>query len=170
MSTHPVQQQELIPAGTWTVDPVHSIIEFQVNDMTNLVASVRGRFADFEGTVEARDGEIGIEGVVRTASVSTDNEQRDAHLRSPDFLESETYPEMRFRSTQIEPRDDGGLHIVGELTIKETPFEIELDGRVLGHGQDQWGNERVALEGAGALEWGTTTVSVSVNASAVKAS
>lgn len=170
MSTSTVSEQALVPAGTWNVDPAHSSVEFLVDAMETHMASIRGRFKDFEGTVVSEGDDVRIEGVLQTGSLATDNEQRDAHLRSPDFLAADTYPEIRFRSTGIEPRGGNELRIAGELTIRDTTFPVELDGRVVGTGQDQWGNERVALAADGGLEWGPQKVAITVNASAVKAS
>ena len=100
--------------------------------------------------------------------MSTDNDQRDAHLRSPDFLEADKHPEIQFRSTAIEPTGDDTFRVRGELTIKETPFEIELDGRVRGVGQGKAGDERLLVDARGSFEWGTTTVELTAAVSAVK--
>ena len=102
------------------------------------------------------------------ASVSTDNDQRDAHLQSPDFLEADKHPEIRFLSTAIEPTGDDSFRVRGELTIKDTSFEIELAGRIRGLGQGKAGDERLLVDARGSFEWGTTTVELTANVSAVK--
>jgi polyisoprenoid-binding protein YceI len=157
----------VLPAGTWNVDPVHTTIGFQVTDTSDLFSTITGRFTDLEGRLEG-GAEPQLESTIRVASVSTDNDQRDAHLRSPDFLEADKHPEIRFRSTQIEPTGDDSFRVRGELTVKEAPFEIELDGRIRGLGQGQAGDERLLVDARGSFEWGTTTVELAAAVSAVK--
>ena len=91
-----VASKTLIPAGTWVVDPAHTTIGFQVTDTTDLFSTIVGRFTELEGRIEGGD-EPSFAGAVRVASLRTDNEQRDAHLLSPDFLEAEKHPEIRFQ-------------------------------------------------------------------------
>jgi polyisoprenoid-binding protein YceI len=109
-----------------------------------------------------------LAGTIRVASLSTDNEQRDAHLRSPDFLDAEQHPEIRFSSTAFEPTGEDTFRARGELTVKETPFEIELEGRVRGVGRGKAGDERLLIDARGAFDWGTTTVEVTAAVSAAK--
>jgi polyisoprenoid-binding protein YceI len=162
-----VASKTVLPAGTWAVDPVHTTIGFQVTDTSDLFSTIMGRFTDFEGRIEGGD-EPQLEGTIRVASVSTDNDQRDAHLRSPDFLEADKHPEIQFRSTTIEPTGDGSFRVRGELTIKDTPFEIELDGRVRGVGTGKAGDERLVIDARGSFDWGTTTVEVTAAVSATR--
>ena len=162
-----VATKSVIPTGTWAVDPVHTMIGFQVTDTSDLFSTIVGRFTDVEGRVEG-GGEPSLAGTVRVASLSTENEQRDAHLRSPDFLDAEKHPEIRFRSTAVEPTGEDTFHFRGELTVKETPFEIELDGRIRGLGRGTAGDERLLIDARGAFDWGTTTVEVTAAVSAVK--
>jgi polyisoprenoid-binding protein YceI len=162
-----VASKTVLPAGTWSVDPVHTTIGFQVTDTSDLFSTITGRFTDLEGRIVGGD-EPQLAGTLRVASVSTDNEQRDAHLRSPDFLDADKHPEIRFRSTAIEPTAEDAFHVRGELTVKDTPFEIELDGRIRGIGQGQAGDERLVVDARGAFEWGTTTVELTAAVSAVK--
>jgi polyisoprenoid-binding protein YceI len=157
----------IIPAGTWVIDPVHTSIGFQVTDTTDLFKTVNGRFTDFEGRFEG--GETpSLAGTVRVASLRTDNEQRDAHLVSPDFLEGEKHPEIDFTSKAVEPLDDQRFRVRGDLIIKDTPFEIELEGRVRGVGRGQTGDEQLVLDARGAFDWGTTTVEITAAVTAVK--
>ena len=162
-----VASKTLIPTGTWVVDPVHTTIAFQVTDTTDLFSTIVGRFSELEGRIEGGD-EPSFTGAVRVASLHTDNEQRDAHLLSPDFLEAEKHPEIRFQSTSIEPAGEDAFWVRGELIVKETPFEIELETRVRGLGHGQFGDERIVLDAHGAFEWGTTTVELTVAVSAAK--
>jgi len=143
MST--TEQQAVLPVGTWHIDPSHSTIGFSVKHM--MIATVRGRFDRFEGAVDvAEDGEIHATGVIETASIDTGEQKRDEHLRSADFFDAATYPEITFQSTSVEPLGGRRLRIVGDLTIHGATREVVLEGEVLGHGSDPWGNERLALE------------------------
>jgi polyisoprenoid-binding protein YceI len=98
----------LIPAGTWAVDPVHSSIRWDVIDLDAGMKSVSGRFTEFEGTVEGGE-EQAAKGVVRTASLLTDHEMRDNHLRSSDMLDTDRFPEIRFESSRVDQVDGNRL-------------------------------------------------------------
>jgi polyisoprenoid-binding protein YceI len=161
-----VASKTALPAGTWAVDPVHSTISFQVTDTSDLFSTIVGRFTGFEGRIDG--DEPTLAGTIHVASLTTDNDQRDAHLRSPDFLDAARHPEIRFHSTSIEPTGDDTFRINGELTVKDTPFELELDGRIRGLGQGKAGDERLLVDARGTFEWGTTTVEVTAAVSAVK--
>lgn len=142
----------IVPVGLWTVDPAYSSVEFAVKHM--MIANVRGRFSGFEVTLEAdAAGNAQTSGVVRVASIDTNHGTRDEHLRrSLDFFDVEHYPEIRFRSSRIEPVGGSAYRVVGRLTIKNTTHEIELKVTVLGYGRDPRGNERVALEAVGEID------------------
>lgn len=140
-----------VPTGTWTIDPIHSKIGFAVKHMG--VATVRGEFREFEGTIEIRND---IEssrayGTVKAASVNTNNEQRDEHLRSPDFFDAEAHPELRFESNRIEAIDEATLRIVGDLTLNGVTRELELEAEILGTGLGASDEERIGLEATGQL-------------------
>ena len=158
---------EVIPAGTWAVDPVHSTIGFQVTDTSDLFSTINGRFTDVEGRFEG-GAQPSLAGTVRVDSLRTDNEQRDAHLISPDFLDAAAAPEIRFESKAVEPIDDERFVVRGDLFVKETPFEVELEGRIRGVGQGKAGDERLLIDARGAFDWGTTTVELTAAVSAVK--
>jgi polyisoprenoid-binding protein YceI len=159
--------REVIPAGTWVVDPVHTTIGFQVTDTSDLFSSVNGRFTAFEGRIQGGE-QPSLAGTIRVDSLRTDNEQRDAHLISPDFLEAAKHSEIRFETTTVEPLDAERFHARGNLIVKETPFEVELEGRVRGQGKGQAGDERVLVDVHGAFDWGTTTVEITAAVSAVQ--
>ncbi|HUK95064.1 MAG TPA: YceI family protein [Gaiellaceae bacterium] len=162
-----VASTTIIPTGTWIVDPAHTTVGFQVTDTADLFSTIVGRFTELEGRIEGGD-EPSFAGAIRVASLHTDNEQRDAHLLSPDFLEGEKHPEIRFRSTTTEPIGDDRLRVRGELSVKDTPFEIELEARVRGIGTGQLGDARIVLDARGSFEWGTTTVELTVAVSAAR--
>lgn len=111
----------------WNIDPVHSGVSFQIR---HFVSKVRGKFKDFKGTISAdpaswQNGVIDVE--IATASISTDNEKRDAHLRSNDFFAADSFPTITFRSTGIERTgDDAKIH--GILTIRGVSRPVVLDG------------------------------------------
>lgn len=128
-------QTDVIPgyvAGTWTIDSVHSDISFYVRHLG--VSKVRGHFGEFEGTIVTAENplESSVTAVIRTASVDTGNESRDAHVRNEDFLDVETYPEMTFTSTAIRAESPAVFQVDGELTLhgvtKPVTLELELNG------------------------------------------
>ena len=137
--------------GTWNVDPSHSSVEFQVKHMG--IATVKGFFSDFEGSLEVgEDGTINARGSIKAASINTRAAQRDEHLRSPDFFDVENHPELRFESKSVEQLDEESYRIVGDLTVRGVTREVELHAVMQGVEQDPWGNTRVGLEVAGELD------------------
>jgi polyisoprenoid-binding protein YceI len=135
---------------TWTIDPAHSSVEFAVRHL--MIATVKGRFSDVKGTVRYNDvepskSEVDIE--IGTASVDTRAEQRDAHLRSPDFFDVERFPAMRFKSTRIEGDIDGQFQLIGDLTIRDKTHEVALESEFHGRQRDPWGGERMGFEAKG---------------------
>ena len=104
-----------LPTGTWKVDPVHSSVEFHVKHLG--IATVKGVFGDFEGTLDVGPEGVSAYGTVKVASVDTREPQRDGHLRSPDFFDAEQYPEITFKSTAVRPIDDEEFEIEGDFTI-----------------------------------------------------
>jgi polyisoprenoid-binding protein YceI len=157
----------LIPAGTWAVDPVHSSIRFDVIDTDTAFKSVSGRFTEFEGTVQGGE-EQATKGVVRTASVLSDHEMRDNHLRSSDMLDTDRFPEIRFESSRIEHVEGNRHKIIGELTVKEVPLVVELDAKFQGTGTDADGLEKTLFRVEGAIEWGPTRVEITADITAVR--
>jgi polyisoprenoid-binding protein YceI len=140
-----------LPPGTWTVDPSHSSVEFQVKHMG--IATVKGFFSDFQGLLKvAEDGTIDAAGSVQAASINTRAAQRDEHLRSRDFFDVEKHPELRFRAKSVQQLDENSYRIVGDLTIRGITREIELHAVTQGVEQDPWGNTRAGLEVAGELD------------------
>jgi polyisoprenoid-binding protein YceI len=158
----------LVPAGTWVVDRVHTTIGFQVTDTSDLFSTINGRFTEFEGRLQGGE-QTSFAGSIRVDSLRTDNERRDAHLVSPDFLEAATHPEIRFESTAVEPLGDDRFALRGNLFVKEQPFEVELQGRLRGRGTGKQGDERLLLDVNGSFDWGTTTVEITAAVSAAKA-
>jgi polyisoprenoid-binding protein YceI len=149
----------VVPTGTWKIDPGHSNVEFSVKHLG--IATVRGRFHEFEGALEIGEDLASARayGTVQTASVYTNEEQRDNHLRSEDFFHAEAHPELSFESTAIRQVDDDAFEIEGELTMRGIIRPITLRAEVQGIESDPWGYERVGLEVTGRLnrgDWGMT--------------
>ncbi len=117
-----------------------------------MLATVSGRFREFDGTLETASGALRATGVVNAASIDTNEAVRDEHLRSsPDFFDVERFPEIGFNSTRIERLSDGCLRIVGELTMRGVTREIALDAQVSAAAHEPCGSERISLELRGEL-------------------
>lgn len=143
----------VIPAGTWEIDPAHSSVEFEIRHLG--LATVKGRAPVVSGTITGGDAPS-IVGSVDAAALTTFDEQRDAHLRAPDFFDVERHPQLRFSSTAIALRD-GRLVVEGDLTMRGATKPVTLTGSVVGPASDPWGNERIGLDLEGAIdrtEWG----------------
>jgi polyisoprenoid-binding protein YceI len=153
-----ITTRTVLPTGTWAVDPGHSNVEFSVKHLG--IATVRGVFNEFEGSFEAGDdGSARARGTVKAASIDTNEDARDAHLRSQDFFHAEVHPELEFESTEIHPLDEETFEIHGDLTMRGETRPVVLTAELQGTETDPWGNERVGLEVSGQLnrgEWGMT--------------
>jgi polyisoprenoid-binding protein YceI len=132
-----------LPTGTWNVDKVHSSVEFQVKHLG--IATVKGQFNDFEGTLEVGPDGASAHGSVKVASVDTREEQRDEHLRSPDFFDVANYPEITFSSSAITPVEQDTFEIEGEFTIHGVTRPLKLEATIEGTETDPQGNPRVGL-------------------------
>ncbi len=140
----------VVPSGKWSVDTQRSSVSFTLKHMT--FARVNGRFREFDGTLETGSGAQRAIGVVKAASVDTNEAVRDEHLRSsPDFFDVERYPEISFNSTRIEHSNDRRLHILGELTMRGITREVELDAQVGATTREPGGVERIELKLRGQL-------------------
>jgi polyisoprenoid-binding protein YceI len=144
----------IVPTGTYSVDPSHSSVEFAVKHLG--IATVRGTFGTFEGTLELGEdlSQATASGTVEVATLDTKEPGRDEHLRSADFFEVERYPQIAFRSTEVRATDDDEFTITGELTMHGVTRTVELKAEVQGTETDPWGNERVGLEVTGSLSRG----------------
>lgn len=132
---------------SWTLDPSHSEIQFKVKHL--MITNVTGEFSKYEVNVETEDEDFTKADVSFTAdvnSVSTRNEQRDAHLKSADFFDVEKYPEIKFKATKYENVDnDGSYELYGDLTIKGVTKPVKLDVEFGGVIKDPWGNTRAGF-------------------------
>ena len=134
--------------GTYTLDPTHTRLGFVARHA--MVTKVRGAFTDFAGTavLDAEDPTRShAEVTIQVASVDTGNAQRDEHLRTNDFFDAATYPEIRFVSTKAESLGDDNYRLTGDLTIKGITKSVAVDFEFTGVAADPWGNQRVGFEG-----------------------
>lgn len=145
---------------TLTLDRSHSVIGFTARHF--MVTTVRGQFKDFEGTFEV-DGDdyksLKADVVIKTASVSTNTDQRDEHLRSADFFDAAKYPEMHFVSTGVQKNGEDDFTLTGDLTIKDVTRPVVLNATLEGSFNDPYGNERIGVTLRGELDredWGLT--------------
>ena len=127
-----------VPAGTWTVDKVHSSIGFEVEHM---VSTFRGRFEEYDAQVV--DGRL--VGTVAVPSVRVYDENLEAHLQSPDFFDAQLHPELRFESSDLAIDDEGNVTLAGELTIKGITKTVTGRGRYVHVEADMGGGERIGL-------------------------
>jgi polyisoprenoid-binding protein YceI len=145
----------------WRIDPAHTAVEFAVKHM--MFTTVRGRFKDVSGTIvvdEAHPENSSVEVEIAAASIDTGVADRDAHLRSADFLDAETHPTLSFKSKRIEgahAREGDRFRVVGDLTIRGTTREVTLEATFEGTGQDPWGGQRAGFRATTEIdrrEWG----------------
>ena len=143
-----------LTAGTWTVDPTHAEVGFVARHL--MVAKVRGRFTEVSGTVEVGEtlAETSVRAVASAASVSTNQADRDGHLRSAGFFDVETYPELTFVSTSVSSDS-----MIGDLTIKGVTRSVTFDLEFDGVQADPWGNTKAGFTATTAInrsDWGLT--------------
>jgi polyisoprenoid-binding protein YceI len=141
---------EQIASGTYNIDPSHSNVGFEVRHMG--IATVRGKFQKFAGTVEVNGATASLSGTVDVTSLNTDEENRDGHLRSPEFFDVERYPQIAFHSTGADVTGDGMLRLNGEITIKGVTEGLELIGTAGEGGTDPYGHDRIGFEVEGKID------------------
>ncbi len=157
-ATRTVAGVELPAPGTWVLDPVHAEVGFVGRHF--MLTKVRGRFTGVDATVTIgrRPEDTTIEATIDMASVASGHEDRDDHLRSPDFFDVARWPSAHFRSTGIIWHGRTGV-LSGDLTIKDVTRPLSLDVTYVGHARDPWGNDRVVFEATGRIDredWGLT--------------
>jgi polyisoprenoid-binding protein YceI len=131
---------------TYEIDKSHSEAGFEVR---HLLTRVRGRFADFDGTIKIDDEKPELSSVtitIKAASIDTNEPNRDTHLRSADFFSTDEFPTLTFASTAVKPAVDDVYSVTGDLTIRGVTKRIEVPVSFLGRAKDPWGNERVGFE------------------------
>jgi polyisoprenoid-binding protein YceI len=138
--------------ATWQLDPSHSSVEFAVKHL--MITTVKGSFAGVEAEIfgdDANPASSVIKAKIATATITTKNEQRDAHLRSADFFDVEKYPTIAFVSKRIEGDASGDFKLIGELTIHGVTNPIVLDGTFEGRAKDPWGGTRASYTLSGKI-------------------
>jgi polyisoprenoid-binding protein YceI len=138
--------------NTWDIDVGHSAIHFFVRHM--LISKVHGRFAKWSGTIQLDEEDLGrssVEVRIDTASIDTQVTERDAHLRSADFLDVANCPQMVFRSKRIERTGDA-YRVVGDLDLHGVVREVTLEAEFAGTAKDPWGNERAGFSAKASLD------------------
>jgi polyisoprenoid-binding protein YceI len=138
--------------ATWVIDPSHTMVEFSVKHM--MISSVKGRFSAVEGAILADGSDLSnaeINVTVDTASLSTRDDGRDAHLKSADFFDVENFPSLTFKSKQV-MRDGKEYKLTGDLMIRGVSNEVVLDLNYEGQAKDPWGNDRIGISAEGKID------------------
>ncbi len=140
-------------ATPWTIDASHSEIEFSVRHL--MISNVKGRFSNPVGSLsyDARNPkafDLLVE--IPITTIDTRNEQRDAHLRSPDFFDAEQFPTMTFKGTRVSGEITGEFKLTGDLTLRGVTREVTLDVTAEGAGGDPWGNDRLGFSAVGKID------------------
>ena len=131
---------------TYQFDKAHSEAVFQVR---HLITKVRGRFSEFDGTIqfdESAPEQSSVSFTIQTSSIDTNQPDRDTHLRSDDFFAVERFPTLTFTSTRSTKAGDDVFNVEGDLTIRDVTKRVTLPVTFLGKAKDPWGNERIAFE------------------------
>ncbi|MBP1627257.1 MAG: YceI family protein [Holophagaceae bacterium] len=169
----------LAAADTYTIDAVHSEVGFRIR---HLVSKTPGRFTRFQGVIKVDDQHLAqssVEVTIETASINTDNEARDKHLRSPDFFDVAKYPTLTFKSVAVKEVGKGRIQVSGDLTMHGVTKRITIPVGILGTMKGAQNETRGGFEGAVTLnrnEFGITKypgmlgddVEVTLNIEAVK--
>lgn len=150
----------------WVLDPTHAEITFKIRHL--MITNVSGEFTKFDVSAETEDEDFMTAKVSFSAdvdSVTTGNEQRDGHLKSPDFFDAAKFPKIKFVATKYENVDnDGSYELYGDLTIRDVTKSVKLDVEFGGIIKDPWGNTRAGFEINGkinrkefGLQWNVAT-------------
>jgi len=152
------KNKNIMTKTKWVLDPIHSELSFKIKHL--MITNVSGSFKNFNAEVEIEGedfttGEFNLTADV--ASITTNNEQRDAHLRNSDFFEVDKYPRMKFKSTRIHKVDGNTFSVSGDLTLRGITKPVILNVEYSGLTKDPWGNERVGFTVTGKInrsDWG----------------
>ena len=138
---------------TWKLDPAHTSIEFAVKHL--MIVTVKGSFAGVEATIvgdESKPARANVTVKIDTATITTKNEQRDAHLRSADFFDVEKFPTITFVGKRLVGETQGEFQLIGDLTIRGVTKEITLDASFEGRAKDPWGGTRIGYSASGKIK------------------
>ncbi len=132
---------------TWGIDPTHSEVQFKIRHL--MITNVSGSFNIFQASVETEGEDFSKARVTFTAdveSISTGSEQRDGHLKSPDFFDAATYPQIKFTTTKSEAVDnDGSYNLYGDLTIRDVTKNVKMSVEFGGVVKDAYGNTKAGF-------------------------
>lgn len=150
-----------VEPGVYAIDAAHSEVGFQVKHLG--ISNVDGRFSDVDGTVTVPAGgglaDMAVEATIQAASIDTRNDDRDEHLRSPDFFDAARFETLTFRSTGVTPTGGSGFQMTGDLTMHGQTHPVTLDGTYAGSAADPMGTRKVAFSATGTVDrtqWGLT--------------
>lgn len=156
---------EVITKQQWAIDPAHTDVQFKVKHL--VITTVTGTFQSFSGSVASENDDFDQADVsfsLEIGSISTNNADRDAHLKSDDFFNAETYPQITFNNGILTKDSSGDYTLTGDLTIRETTKKVSLDVEYGGTVKDPWGNTKAGFEISGkinrkefGLTWNATT-------------
>jgi polyisoprenoid-binding protein YceI len=138
---------------TWQIDSAHSGIHFAVRHL--VIAKVRGQFSRWTGALTVPDGDFSrasVDVTIDATSIDTGVADRDAHLKSADFFDVASFPELTFRSRRVEAKGDDRFALVGDLTIRGTTREVALDVESAGQTKDPWGTVRAGFAARTAVD------------------
>ena len=157
-ATRTLDEIQAPAAGTWAIDPTHTTVEFIGRHL--VFTKVRGRFTGVSGAVTVADdpNASSVEITLDAASITTGTPDRDAHLKSADFFDVESYPEITFRSTSVGWKGHEGT-VTGDLTVRGVSKPITLDVDLTGVVTDPWGGDRAVFSASGEVDredWGLT--------------
>lgn len=144
----------------WALDPTHSDLGFKIKHL--MITNVSGTFKNFQVEMETDGEDLKTAKIIASAdmsSINTNNEQRDTHLRTADFFETDKYPQLLFRSTALNRMDDENFQLLGELTLKGITKPVKLNVEYSGTTKDPWGGERAGFVVTGKIsrsEFGVT--------------
>ena len=153
MLTYAASAQTENKAAKWTIDPVHSRVQFTVTHL--VISEVTGNFQKFEGEIiSAKDDftDVKINFTAEVKSITTENEKRDNHLKSADFFDAEKYPQIKFVSTSFKKISDNKYKLIGNFTMKDVTKPVELAVTYNGTITDPWGNPRAGFKITGTMD------------------
>jgi polyisoprenoid-binding protein YceI len=158
LTTETTMRTKAPAPGTYHLDPAHSDLTIVARHL--MVSKVRGTFRDMSGTIEVSEdpAESTAEIVAKAESITTGEKERDNHLRSPDFLNAEKYPEVTFKSTEVTANGDK-WKLSGDLTIRDITKPVTFEMAYQGSATDPYGNTKAAFTASGEInreEWGLT--------------
>ena len=144
----------------WQLDSSHSTIAFSVRHM--MLSKTRGQFEKFSGTIELNEqnpAAAAVNVTIDASSINTKDGQRDGHLKSPDFLNVDAYPNITFKSTNVQVVDKANAKLTGDLTIRDITCPVILDVSYTGQSKSPWGTRNIGFEASTVInrkDWGLT--------------